>query len=127
MSSGTFGGIDWELGFAVYEIFWRFSEEEVAAFWDRMPRTGTWTAVLARAVNLYQQYRPREGAKIQVLLTEFDQTFEKRKRRRTERALRELYRDCLATDLEVVAENSNGSRMAYLKGLLEQVEAQLAE
>ncbi len=116
-----------ELGFAVYELFWRYDEAEVKAFWDRMPRTGTWSAVLARAVDLYQQYRPGEAGKMRVLLSEFEDNLEARRKRQAERAQWELYRRCLEEDIEAARRGVGAADHAYLTGLKAEVEERLAE
>ncbi len=118
----TFGGIDWELGFAVYELFWRFDEADVQAFWNRMPRTATWSAILARAVDLYQQYRPAEAGKMRPLLAEFEGDLGTRRKRLAERAQWELYRRCLAEDIEAARERNDRAALSSLSQLQAEVE-----
>jgi hypothetical protein len=121
LSPETFGGIDWELGFAVYELLWRFSEEEVTAFWNRVPRTSTWAAILSRAVDLYRQFRPKESAKIAVLLDNFGQTFEKARRERAEKTMWENYLWCLGVDAAYSKQAGDESQTAYLEKLRQAV------
>lgn len=56
----TFGGIDWELGFALYELFWRHSDAALVTFWDTVPRTDTWLDIVNRAADLHGTYRGTE-------------------------------------------------------------------
>lgn len=63
----TFGGIDWELGFALYELLWRYSDAELEAFFEWMPRNETWYDILRRACDLYSRWRGREKERLAVL------------------------------------------------------------
>ena len=92
----SFGGIDWELGFALYELLWRWPKEDLPKIWDRFPPTSTWQAVLARAVNLYQEYRPDEAERTGRILEGWEAAFESRRRETVERELFEDYRATIA-------------------------------
>jgi len=41
----TWGGVDWEVGFALYEIPWRHKGGQVETFWDSVPQTDPWLIV----------------------------------------------------------------------------------
>jgi len=122
LTASTFGGIDWELGFALYELLWRFDESEIEGFWRRIPPTPTWKAILARALSLYKQYRPEEIRKIRIILDEFEGTFDKRDRARAERSSWELYLECLSEELEAAYKSNDKKRIAEIQALIEEVQ-----
>lgn len=127
LSRETFGGIDWELGFAVYECLGRFDEDRVAAFWNEVPRTSTWSAILARAVDLYRQYRPKQVEKIATLMDVYGETFEKRRLAQIEKEMWEDYLFCLGVDLDWAKRAGDEAQAALLKKLREEVSAKIAE
>ena len=127
LSPSTFGGIDWEFGFAVYELFWKSDDAQIEAFWEKTPRSSTWKAILARAVLLYQKYRPREKRKLDVILAGFESTFDERERTRAERTTWELYLECLLEEREKAAETKDQKRVSELERLIREVENRLGE
>ncbi len=114
----TFGGIDWEFGFAVYELFWRYPKDGLSSAWARFPATSTWQAVLARAVNLYQEFRPDEAERMAVILEGWEASFESRHREAVERAFWEDYRSSVAE--RAAAERAAGDleSAAHFEGIL---------
>lgn len=121
----TFGGIDWELGFAVYEFLWKAEQAEVDDFWETLPRTSTWNAILARAVDLYRQYRPKEVEKIHALLARFGDTYEKRKLVQVELSMWDDYLWCLEVDRAAAVTDGDAALAARLKSLAADVSAKL--
>lgn len=114
----TFGGIDWELGFAVYECFWRVSEAEAAGVWAALPATSTWSAVLAKAVDLYGQYRPEERDRIETLLGGYGSTYAERRKAEVRKIQRERYRASLSEDLALRRALGEAEAAAHLERVL---------
>ncbi len=121
----TFGGIDWELGFALYELFWRFTQTDLDAFWARVPRTHLWSAVTAKAVDLYRRFRPREGEKIEALLGAFREVFENPERAALQEEFYEDYRRFLYQDLQAARARGDTVVIKHLQKLIEEVEAHI--
>ena len=72
----TWGGVDWELGFALYELLWRYDLKEVQSFFDAIPRTQSWFIVVRKALDLYSRYRPKEVEKLAQLWENYNLYFE---------------------------------------------------
>jgi len=123
----TFGGVDWEFGFAVYELLWQSEKTEVESFWETLPRTSTWNAILARAVDLYRQYRPKEVEKIHLLLVRFGDTYEKRKLAQVELSMWEDYLWCLEVNRAAAVKDGDAPLAAHLKSLAKEVSAKIEE
>jgi len=118
----TFGGIDWELGFALYEFFWRYTPEELEAFWSRVPHTPTWRGVLAKAVHLYTKYRSEEAEKIALLYDRYEKEFEEARRRELRERARQKYIEWLEKAAQRAREEGRLEDAAYLSALKEEVE-----
>ena len=67
LASAAWGGVDWELGFALYELFWRYNDGQVATFWDSVPRTDAWLIVTRKAVALFGRYQPERASRMKLL------------------------------------------------------------
>ncbi len=127
LAPSTFGGIDWELGFALYEIFWRYNEQDLEDFWKRAPRTSTWSAILARGVKLYQKYRPKEAERIESLLDFYYVNFEEDQIAQIEKEMLEDYRTLLQADIDKLNQKGRIRAATHLEKLLEGVETELNE
>jgi hypothetical protein len=114
----TFGGIDWELGFAVYELFWRYADQDAASVWSAFPPTSTWSAVLAKAVNLYQEYCPEDSERISTLLSGYEASYESRKREALQARLLEEYRALVLTDIEACRARGDMGAAEHLGAVL---------
>jgi len=63
----TFGGLDWELGLALYELFWRYNDAQLDSFFEWMPKNDAWYDVLRRACYYYERWRRDEPERISAL------------------------------------------------------------
>ncbi len=75
LAGETFGGIDWELGFALREYFRWGSDADVLSLWNSLPRSPLWRTIMTRGIALEREFEPEAKERVAALQTLFNQAF----------------------------------------------------
>ena len=71
----TLAGIDWDVGWALYEYFRWSSDDDLFRLWARIPRTSLWRSISARGLAMYRQYFGEDAERIEALHDQFNAAF----------------------------------------------------
>jgi len=77
---------------------------------------------MARALNLYQRWRPKEITKIALLNDYYEAPFGGKKRERNGQDMQRLYRTCLVEDIKDQRREGDTETVKFLESLLPEVE-----
>ena len=123
LDSSTFAGIDWDYGWAAYEVFRSMPESHLPAFFSRLPRTQTFSDILNRGIDLFFRYHPKgfEERK-QLLKSIFTARYLEPEAAKRERDVMEEYVESL---LSAAGDTADPDIRAHFESLAREVQTKL--